>query len=79
MTRRGAWRSDVAVLSEPVRVARGDVSLLLCARGCWRLDTESVAALQGLLLEGPGDDISVAPLEPGATLLHVRLCHDRRP
>lgn len=79
MTRRGAWRGDVAVLGEPTWAARGDVTLLLCAWGRWRLGAESVGALQGLLLEGAGDDLAVAPLESGAALLHVRLCHDRQP
>ncbi len=78
MTRRGAWRSELAVLREPARLERGDVTLLLVACGRWRLGDTSFDTFQGLLLDGTGEPVGVTPQAPAAALLHVRLCHDRR-
>lgn len=79
MTRRGAWRAEVAVLREPARLEGGDTTLLLVARGCWQLGDDGFDALQGLLQEGEHGVIEAAPRSEDAALLHVRLCHDRRP
>ena len=35
--------------------------------------------MTGLLLDGAGEAVQALPLEADAALLHVRLCHDRRP
>jgi len=77
MTRRGAWRSETAVLHVAAQPMRGDVTLLLAARGRWRIGADEFGALQGLLLDG--DAPPVAPLAADAALLHVCLCHDRQP
>ncbi|MFT3663983.1 HutD family protein [Piscinibacter sp.] len=77
MTRRGAWRGDTAVLRAAAQPGRGDKTLLLAARGRWRIGDAAFGALQGLLLDG--DAPPVAPLDAAAALLHVRLCHDRQP
>lgn len=79
MTRRGAWRAELQVLREPAPLARGDVTALLVVQGRWQLGRERCEALQGLLLEGAGEAVQALPLEADAALLHVRLCHDRRP
>ncbi|MBS0443809.1 MAG: HutD family protein [Proteobacteria bacterium] len=79
MTRRGAWRAELQVLREPAPLARGDVTALLVAQGRWQLGGERCDVLQGLLLEGTGEAVQALPLEADAALLHVRLCHDRRP
>ena len=79
MTRRGAWRAELRVLREPAPLARGDVTALLVVQGRWRLGGERCEALQGLLLDGAGEAVQAVPLEANAALLHVRLCHDRRP
>ena len=79
MTRRGAWRAELRVLREPAPLARGDVTALLVAQGRWQLGRERCEVLQGLLLDGAGEAVQALPLEADAALLHVRLCHDRRP
>lgn len=77
MARRGAWRSETAVLQTAAQPMRGDVTLLLAARGRWRIAADEFGALQGLLLDG--EVPPVVPLADDAALLHVRLCHDRQP
>ena len=76
MTRRGVWRAELQVLREPAPLARGDVTALLVAQGCWQLGGERCDVLQGLLLDGAGEAVHAVPLAADAALLHVRLCHD---
>ena len=67
------------MLREPAPLERGDVTSLLVVQGRWQLGRERCEVLQGLLLEGAGEAVQAMPLEANAALLHVRLCHDRRP
>ncbi|MEP7297701.1 MAG: HutD family protein [Burkholderiales bacterium] len=79
MTRRGRFRSEVAVHLEAATLAPGDVTLLLCASGQWLAGTEAIGPLQGLLWRTPVGALEVRPTVARAALLHVRLCHDRTP
>lgn len=77
MTRRGAWRAEVAVVREARRLACGEVTLLLVAEGRWHIGDDAFDALQGVLHEGERGGVGASPCSAHALLLHVRLCHDR--
>ena len=82
MTRRGAFRSDVRCCFGATHIAGGDVTLLVSCEGEWRIDDDHViGALHALLWREPLGSVDVRPAAGTgpATLLCVRLCHDRCP
>ena len=80
MTRRGAWRAELRVLREPAPLARGDVTALLVVQGRWRLGGERCdVRCKACCSMARAKPSKTVPLEANAALLHVRLCHDRRP
>lgn len=81
MTRRGVFRSQLRCHRAAAVLAGGDVTLLLCCDDEWRV-TAGAAPLtlgpqQALLWREPVDSIDARPIGAAATLLQVRLCHDR--
>ncbi|MBS0444843.1 MAG: HutD family protein [Proteobacteria bacterium] len=80
MTRRGLWRSDVTRVDAEGSIAGDAAGALLCVAGTWRVSSDiELAPGTGLLWRAPIDALQVAPSSADATLLHVRLCDDRRP
>lgn len=82
MTRRGVFRSEVACQRSATELRGGDVTLLLCSAGGWRIasdDALALAPMQALLWRAPVESLRVAPIGGDAALLVVRLCHDRPP
>ena len=86
MTRRGAFRSEVACLRGPADIRAADVILLFGCTGAWSLDFGAaaplfLAPLHALLWRTPpAAPLRVAPIGvDAAALLCVRLCHDRSP
>jgi uncharacterized protein len=81
MTRRGAFRSEVACHRDAARLAGADVTLLLCCEGEWAVGADAshrLQPMQALLWRAPLASLDVRPervTAPGALLL-VRLCHD---
>jgi environmental stress-induced protein Ves len=82
MTRRDAWRSDVARIDAPALIAGDAPALLLCCAGRWQAalgDGIALAAWQGLLWRDAVEPFHVDRADATGTLLHVRLCHDPKP
>ena len=82
MTRRGVFRSEVSCERSATELRGGDVTLLLCSDGEWQVEADQASTLsptQVLLWRAPVGPLRVAPIgDAAATLLAVRLCHDRR-
>jgi len=76
MTRRGRCRSEVDAHHGAAELRTADVLLLLCSAGEWAIGSETLGPMQGLLWRTPSGTISVRPIDEGAALLAVRLCHD---
>ena len=80
MTRRGRCRSEVDVLRGAAELGTADVVLLLCCAGAWAVGTETLRPMQGVVWRVRPGAIGVRPVDSDtATLLSVRLCHDRAP
>lgn len=83
MVRRGAFRAEVTCHRGAARWHGGDVTLLLCVAGSWRViagEPIALSPMQALLWREPIAAVRVAPLSVAApALLFVRLCHDRPP
>ena len=82
MTRRGVFRSEVSLERSAGELRGGDVTLLLCSAGEWKVATDGASTLspmQALLWRVPVGPLRIEPLGDAAALLVVRLCHDRRP
>ena len=80
MTRRGRCRSEVDVLRGAAELRAADVVLLLCCAGAWAVGTETLRPMQGVVWRVRPGAIGVRPVDSDtATLLSVRLCHDRAP
>jgi environmental stress-induced protein Ves len=82
MTRRGVFRSAVNCERGAAELRGGDVTLLLCSAGEWRIAADEAAMLgpmHALLWRHRLASLRVEPTSGAAALLAVRLCHDRRP
>ena len=83
MVRRGAFRAEVTCHRGAAELHGGDVTLLLCVAGRWRVtagEPLAVGPMQALLWREPTAAVRIAPLSEAApALLFVRLCHDRPP
>jgi len=83
MTRRGVFRSELSCHRAAAELPGADVTLLLCCDGEWAVGTRaaplSLGPMQALLWRAPIAAIAVAPIGNSATLLQLRLCHDRPP
>ena len=79
MTRRGRYRSEVAVRRAGTTLPDADITLVLCCAGEWVVGDEALAPQQGLLWRTPPGAIEAQPASANAVLLHVRLCHDHSP
>ena len=79
MTRRGRWYDEVKVQRDAAELPDADATLLLCCEGEWRIGDETLAPQQALLWRAPRGVLGVRPVDAKATLLFVRLCHDRTP
>ena len=82
MTRRGAFRSELLCHRTATTLMAGDVTLLLCCDGEWSATAADGAPLtlapqQALLWRTPVESIDARPISAPASLLQVRLCHDR--
>ena len=81
MTRRGAFRSELRGHRAAATLTAGDVTLLLCCAGEWAIAAGAapwtLAPQQALLWRTPIGSIDARPVGAAATLLQVRLCHDR--
>jgi environmental stress-induced protein Ves len=81
MTRRGVFRSELLCHRAAAALTGGDVTLLLCCAGKWAIAAGAaplrLGAMQALLWRTPVDSIDAKPVGAAATLLQVRLCHDR--
>jgi uncharacterized protein len=91
MTRRGVFRSEVSGHRGPIEAKGGDITLVWCGAGEWKLDTaltsgpslgpslgRSLHPSQALLWRSPIASITLRPTRAeGAAALLVRLCHDR--
>lgn len=78
MTRRGRWRAAVQLHRSDATLHSADAALLLAVQGRWRAGTQPLDAMQGLLWPTPVERVVIGPQDPGAVLLQVRLCQDRR-
>ena len=79
MTRRGRCRSEVDVLRGAAELRAADVMMLLCSAGEWAIGSERLRPMQGLVWRAPPGAIDARPIDEGAALLAVRLCHDPAP
>ena len=86
MTRRGAWRTDVSAQRHAFESgADVEALLLLCLGGEWQIEAGAtdhdtswpLTPDQALLWRGQCCALWATPLQSHATLLVVRLCHDR--
>ncbi len=81
MTRRGVFRSELTCHRSAAERPGGDVTLLLCCTGHWVVEAGApplgLGPGQALLWRAPVVSIAVRPTGGSATLLQVRLCHDR--
>lgn len=77
MTRRGTLRADVRVLRVATDLAAVERGLLLALGGAWQFDGDGAAlrceAGTGVWWQGSAHGGYVAPLQPGAVLVVVRL------
>ncbi|CAN5822185.1 HutD family protein [soil metagenome] len=78
MTRRGAWRSDVAVHVAAFELADADVCVLFCVAGEWQVQgmPQAMASMEGVVWRAAEDHLHIYPTRAGR-LLAIRLCHDR--
>lgn len=86
MTRRGVFSSEVRCVRDATDLRGGDVTLLLCGTGEWKIGRDDPLALgpmQLLLWRTCVESLRVGPIGDGSALLVVRLCHrlchDRQP
>lgn len=79
MTRRGRWHAELRVLRGSAAIDAADATLLLAVSGRWRIAGDELQPMQGLLWDAPHAAPALEALDAEAALLHVRLCHDRRP
>ncbi|HZT56113.1 MAG TPA: HutD family protein [Burkholderiaceae bacterium] len=84
MMRRGVFRSELRCTHAAADLAGGDVSFALCIAGAWALAEDATSAttapiepLQALLWRAPVAPLRLEPRGAAATLLLVRLYHDR--
>lgn len=76
MTRRGRYRGEVSVHRSAAELtADADITLLLCCASAWKVGAETLGPEQGLLWRAPPGAIGIRPVDEGAALLYVRLCH----
>jgi environmental stress-induced protein Ves len=83
MTRRDRFFSELECHRTAAERPGGDVTLLLCCAGHWAVAAGAppleIGPGQALLWRAPVASIDIRPSGGGATLLQVRLCHDRTP
>jgi environmental stress-induced protein Ves len=86
MTRRGAWRAEVAAVRHPRELGDADATLLLAVDGAWAIESGAtdhdavwdLAPDHALLWRRHRGALWVSPAsQPAAALLLVRLCQDR--
>ena len=82
MTRRGVFRGEVQCTHAATNIDGADAAFLLGVAGAWDVAGDpslTVQPMHGLLWREPVAPLRIVPRSESASLLVVRLCHDRQP